>query len=394
MSEMLRAEADRGAAGVRARLALALLAALVLCVTIATAREAGAREPDLAGFLLGATLAAPLLTRGWRPVAVLIAAALVLQLYYIAGYPAIGIAVPLALAAYTAAAAGHLWTAVVVTGVFEIVGVLYRTLEENESLIAVIGLGTVADVALLAAVILLAEVLRSRRALQAETRERLRVLERERELEAERRVEQERLRIARELHDILGHTIAVINVHAGVAVDVLSADPDQARVSLRAIREQTREAIAELKATVGVLRQDGAGPERAPAPTLAQLDDLAELARGAELGVEISIRGTRRPLSAPVELTAYRVAQESLTNVLRHAGAETAQIRLTYEPAALVVEVTDDGRGPANGSGADGHGIAGMRERVHALGGTLETGAAPGSGFRVTARLPTDGGGR
>jgi len=182
-------------------------------------------------------------------------------------------------------------------------------------------------------------------------------------------------------------------VHAGVAADVMASDSDQARVSLRAIREQTRAAIGELRATVGVLRDGDRELQRAPAPTLAQLSELAESARRAELEVAISITGRPRPLTAPAELTAYRVAQESLTNVLRHAHARTTRIRLAYEPDALVVEVVDDGDGPpAPTNGArGGYGIVGMRERVLALGGTLETGlgSAPGGGFRVAARLPT-----
>lgn len=385
------------AADVRVDVWLMLVATLAIWVTIGAAREEGARDLDVWAYVLGAAVAAPLLVRRRRPVAGLLASALLLYVYFAIGYPGITVAVALALGTYSAAVAGHTRAAIAIAGGFELLGFTYRTVIEGESLVSALGIGTLTDVALLACVILLAELVRSRRALQAETRERMRVLERERDLEAERRVEHERVRIARDLHDILAHTIAVINVHAGVAGDVLASDPAQARVSLQAIREQTRAAMGELRATLGVLRDEGAELQRAPAPMLAQLPELTERARRAELAVELSVSGARRPLAAPVELTAYRVVQEALTNVLRHANAGAAQVRLAYERDALVVEVVDDGDGPrAAGNGSTvGHGIAGMHERVRALGGTLQTGAAttPGGGYRVTARLPTEGGG-
>jgi signal transduction histidine kinase len=219
----------------------------------------------------------------------------------------------------------------------------------------------------------------------------LRALSREREREAERRAEQERMRIARELHDILAHTIAVINVQAGFAADVLADDPEQARASLRAIRDESRDAIGEVKAALGVLRaeENGAAP-RPPAPRLSDLDRLVAAVNDTDLAVEVSISGEPRPLPPAVELTAYRIAQEALTNVVRHANAGTASIALSYESDGLTVDVSDDGQARSGQSGADqpGYGIVGMRERVRALGGTLEAGPVPGEGFRVLARLP------
>jgi signal transduction histidine kinase len=240
-------------------------------------------------------------------------------------------------------------------------------------------------------VLLLGEAVRSRRAWAAEVRARLRRAEEDREREAERRVQQERLRIAREMHDVLAHTIAAINVQAGVAGDVIDEAPDKARASLQEIRRQSRDAIAELKATVGVLREGSTAAPRAPAPGLADIDGLIETAAGAGVRVEVSVAGPARPLPATVDLSAYRIVQESLTNVVRHAHASEAIVNVRYDPGAVVLQVRDNGTGDANGTTGDGrgHGLIGMRERAAALGGTLEAGAGPGGGFLVQATLPT-----
>jgi signal transduction histidine kinase len=372
--------------------AITVSAALAICVTISASQEGGSTAPDLVAYLLGVAIAAPLLVRRRWPRAVLVASAALLLGYYMLDYPAIGVAVPLAGPTYFAVAAGHRNTAIATTGALELAALLYRALAEGESLVSVIGLGTVADLSLLAAVVLLAETVESRRALRVETRERVRALEREREQLAERRVEQERLRIARELHDVLGHTITVINIHAGVVAESLEDDRAQARASLAAIRDESRAATGQLKATLGVLRE---GDSRAPLVAVPQLADVDRLVAslGVEgLDVEVQRVGERRSLPSEVELTAYRVVQESLTNVVRHAHAGSVSVRLVYEPEALVVTVSDDGRGPGarlDSRAGDHRGIAGMRERVEALGGSLHTGAGPGAGFRVSARMPT-----
>jgi signal transduction histidine kinase len=314
--------------------------------------------------------------------------------YHALDYPAIGLSVPLAVALFTAVAAGHVRAAAIVALGLALAGMGFRALEEDESLVSVVGSGTLGDVALLAAVLLLAETLRTRRAWMAEVRERLRRTEAEREREAERRVEQERLRIAHELHDVLAHTIAVIGVQAGVAAEALTDSPSDAQASLRTIREKSREALAELRATVGVLRKPREGAPRSPAPSLAQLEELAGRAAGSDVEVEVTVFGTARPLPAVVDLTAYRIVQESLTNVVRHAGASRANVAIRYEPDAVVVQIDDDGRAAANGAAgaAEGYGITGMRERAAAIGGRLEAGPAPspGGGFRVRAWLPAE----
>lgn len=372
--------------------AIAVSAALAICVTISASQEPGSTAPDLVAYLLGVAIAAPLLLHRRWPRAVLIASAALLLGYYMADYPAIGVAVPLAGATYFAVSGGYRWTAIAITGALELSALLYRALAEGESLVSVIGLGTVADLSLLAAIFLLAETVESRRALRAETRERVLALEREREQLAERRVEQERLRIARELHDVLGHTITVISIQAGVAAESLEDDREQARASLAAIRNESRAATGQLKATLGVLREGDSRAPLVPVPQLADVDRLVASLGVEGLDVDVQRVGERRSLPSEVELTAYRVVQESLTNVVRHAHAGSVSVRLVYEPEALVVGVSDDGRGPGawTESRAGGHrGIVGMRERVEALGGSLHAGAGSGAGFMVSARIPT-----
>jgi signal transduction histidine kinase len=250
------------------------------------------------------------------------------------------------------------------------------------------------------------ESVRARRAYVAELRDRAELAERTREEEARRRVDEERLRIARELHDVVSHTIGVISVQAGVAAHLLHRKPDKAAESLTAIRKASDEALGELHAMLGVLRErDGAGgAPLSPAPGLDELDVLVAQAAGAGVRVRVSLEGEPRRLPAAVDLACYRVVQESLTNVVRHAGASRADITVTHHDGRVEVEVVDDGpTGDAAGrspmivgrrptpSRASGQGIAGMRERARALGGTLEAGPRPGGGFRVRASLPVGG---
>src|SRR5829696_5075290 len=240
------------------------------------------------------------------------------------------------------------------------------------------------------------EAVRARRAYVAELRDRAERAERTREEEARRRVDEERMRIARELHDVVSHTIGVISVQAGVAAHLLERRPDKAAESLAAIRQASDEALGELHAMLGVLRHgDGGGGQAplSPAPGLGELDALVAQAAGAGLEVQVSLEGRPRRLPPAVDLAAYRVVQESLTNVIRHARAGRADVTVHHADGRVVVEVTDDGRarpGDRNGNGS-GRGILGMRERARALGGSLEAGPRPEGGFRVVASLPVEG---
>ncbi|MCX4773065.1 Sensor histidine kinase DesK [Streptomyces sp. ADI92-24] len=236
------------------------------------------------------------------------------------------------------------------------------------------------------------DAVRSRRAFVDAIRERAERAERTREEEARRRVAEERLRIARDLHDVVAHHIALVNVQAGVAAHVMDKRPDQAKQALAHVREASRSALNELRATVGLLRQSG-DPEAPtePAPGLAVLDALVETVRRAGLPVEVACAtGDGPPLPAAVDLAAYRVIQEALTNVRKHAGpGAKAEVSVVRVGATAEVMVLDNGRGNPDGGGeGGGHGLLGMRERVTALGGTLAAGPRYGGGFRVHAILP------
>ncbi|MEO3750873.1 histidine kinase [Streptomyces sp. B6B3] len=247
--------------------------------------------------------------------------------------------------------------------------------------------------------LLLGEVVRGRRELTAYYAERARRAERERELEAARRVRAERVRIAREVHDIVAHTVSAMTVQAGVALDALDRRPELARSALRQVRASGREAVRELRATVTVLRDDdsreGAEASAAePAPGLDQLEELVDRMAAGRLRVTLDAETGDRALPPVVELAAYRIVQEALTNVLRHANARQATVAVRQPGpgpgrGSLLVEVVDDGRGTGARDGAGGgFGLVGMRERAAAVGGTLECGPAPGGGFRVRAELP------
>jgi signal transduction histidine kinase len=210
------------------------------------------------------------------------------------------------------------------------------------------------------------------------------------EEEARLRATEERLRIARELHDVIGHNISMINVQAGAALHRLKKDPAQAEEALDAIKAGSREALRELRATLGVLRQVDEEAPTAPAPGLARGDELVASAKLAGLTVRIERTGAERPLPAPVDLAAYRIMQESLTNAAKHSGARRVTIRIAYGDRDLGLTVEDDGRGAAARASAagGGSGIAGMTERARALGGELAAGPRPEGGFGVRARLP------
>jgi signal transduction histidine kinase len=223
-----------------------------------------------------------------------------------------------------------------------------------------------------------------------------------------RRAGEERLRMARDLHDVVAHNISVINVQANTALHLMDRQPERARSALVTINEVSKQALVELRSVLGVLRDvDGAAP-RAPAPGLARLSDLEDNAAAAGLTVRVEEHGQRASLPADVDLAAYRIIQEALTNSARHSGGTSARVRLSYDDGALQIEVDDDGRqrsaarngvtvGDRSGSaaarpaGSGGNGIAGMTERAVTLGGTLQAGPRPEGGFRVRARLPLPG---
>jgi signal transduction histidine kinase len=211
------------------------------------------------------------------------------------------------------------------------------------------------------------------------------------ELEQERRAEEaareERTRIARELHDVIAHSVSVMVVQAGAAEQVLRGDPERALEPLRAVQETGRAALAEMARLLGMLRRDGAELGPAPQPGLDDLGELVALTESAGLPVELHVEGSPRPLPLGADLSAYRIVQEALTNTRKHAGQAHATVTVRYTAEALELEIADDGDGTCDGTGG-GNGLVGMRERVRLFGGDLSAGPASSGGFRVQARLP------
>ena len=247
------------------------------------------------------------------------------------------------------------------------------------------------DVVMVAAAWWLGDATRRRQEAVAAARERAAELERAREELARRAVVEERLRIARELHDVVAHSMSIIAVQSGVGAHVLDSQPEEARKALAAVEATSRQALAEMRRLLGVLRQEAEpSGSQTPSPGLAEVDALAADVARAGARVEVRIEGTRPELPLGLDLSAYRIVQEALTNVVRHAGPATARVRIRYAPDTVDIEVVDDGRGA--GTGRAGHGIAGMRERAALYGGSLDAGPLPDGGFRVAARLPVEPG--
>jgi len=240
----------------------------------------------------------------------------------------------------------------------------------------------------------LGDSMRYRRAYYASLEDRAARLEAERDAQARIAAVAERARIARELHDVIAHNVSVMVVQADGASYALDTDPGRAKEALAAISATGRQALAEMRRLLGVLRREEGGgtSARAPQPGIGELGELLDQARGAGLPVSFAVEGDPQPLPSGIALAAYRIVQESLTNTRKHAGpVSSASVTLRYSDAALVLAISDDGRGDLGGAampGATGHGLTGMRERVAMYGGSVAAGPRPGGGFEVVATLP------
>jgi signal transduction histidine kinase len=254
------------------------------------------------------------------------------------------------------------------------------------------------DVILLAVVVssgtavvawVLGDSMQYRRAYLKALEDRAARLERERGTQAQIAAAAERARIARELHDVIAHNVSVMVVQADGAGYALRTQPERAGQALAAIAQTGRQALAEMRRLLGVLRSGDEQAGLAPVPGLDQIRELIEQARDAGMSVSLTVFGAPRPLSEGAELAAYRVVQESLTNTRKHGGlAAAAAVTMSYEPDALLLQMTDDGLGAAAAPDGIGHGLTGMRERIEMYGGTVQAGPLPGGGYQVTARLP------
>jgi signal transduction histidine kinase len=304
-------------------------------------------------------------------------------LFYALGYPFGPVWLALLVAFWTAVTGGQRLAAWLTAALAIPAYVGLTVLFDRAAVPTAVGL--VAHLGWLLVVLAGAEVVRIRR-------EKLQEAARTRAEEDRRRAGEERMRIARELHDVLAHNISLINVQAGVALHLMDEQPGQSRSALEAIKQASNDALHELRSVLDILRQGGDAP-RSPTSGLDSLDGLVANAAAAGLEVRIRVEGTPRPLPAGVDLAAFRIVQEALTNVTRHAGPATATVLVAYGDDGLTVQVDDDGKGVGSGNGRLGNGIRGMRERAAALGGELAAGPRPGGGFRVRARLPLDGAG-
>ncbi|MEU9574402.1 histidine kinase [Streptomyces massasporeus] len=348
------------------------------------------RTPDPLSLLLMTLGAAALVFRRRAPMAVLALTGTLSVIESVTGDPRAPVAMSAVIALYTVASTTDrpttwrvgLLTMAVLTGAAMAAGPLPWYAQENLGIFAWTGIGATAG-----------DAVRSRRAFVQAIRERAERAERTREEEARRRVAEERLRIARDLHDVVAHHIALVNVQAGVAAHVMDKRPDQAKEALAYVREASRSALGELRATVGLLRQSG-DPEAPtePAPGLDRLDELSGTFRSAGLHVEVARADQGTTLPAAVDLAAYRIIQEALTNVQKHAGPQAkAEVSVVRVGPNIEITVLDDGSGEnETQDGGGGHGLLGMRERVGALRGTLTTGPRYGGGFRVHAILPIE----
>jgi signal transduction histidine kinase len=360
------------------------LAAFVTLGTYFASQDQPAHRPfDIGTIALIVVAAGALAARRRYPVAVLTVVFGATFVYFGIGYANGPIWLTLITAYVTAVFLGHRLAAAIIAAAgflgFPWLDYLVRD-GEAPSLAFLTGLA-----AWLLVLLGAAEIVRIRRERAAEA---VRI----REEETLRRATEERLRIARELHDALGHHLSLINVQSGVALHLNEDLPEQARSSLSAIKEASKEALGELRSVIDILRQEGERAPRSPTSTLVRLEDLVSQAAAAGLEVRSETEGAVRPLPFGVDVAAFRIVQEALTNVTRHAGGATVTVRVSYGERDLIVQIDDDGRGPSalNAMGS-GKGLVGMRERVGALGGELQAGPRPGGGFRVRARLPLDG---
>ncbi len=385
-----RPPAPAGATTNRPRLRDVLTAALVIAVQLVVVRAAsgwhGHAGLDTWGYVALAAAGAALVARRRYPVAVLVAA-LVATFIVKATSDASAIWIILIVAIFNAVFAGRRVAAIV--SLFA----AYVTVIWPPWLVGRNG-GTSAAFALWLAVWLLillsvAELIRMRK-------QRAWALARSRQEELRRRASEERMRIARDLHDVVAHNISLINVQANTALHLRERQPERAWEALSTINDVSKQALVELRSVLGVLRQVDDDEPRSPVPSLDRIDDLIQQAKAAGLTVKLRVEGERPALPTNVDLAAYRIVQEALTNSAKHATGSEVTVRIVYTDTELAVEVEDEGgakaaqpaRSPAPAIG--GNGLAGMKERASALRGKVAIGPRPGGGFRVHASLPLD----
>jgi signal transduction histidine kinase len=370
-----------------AAIAIALL--VFGLVNIATSPSRSYPPPRALDFLFLAAVAVPFVARRRAPVAVLavVMGASLAWIYVLFPLSQQGpfeafvalIAATYTAAAYTSGRDAAVSLGVVVVGVAA--GVLTGALGGQPA-------GDYIPFALwIAVAYVVGRVFRRRQLLAARLGDRLASVERDRDADARHAVAEERARIARELHDVIAHSVSVMVVQAGAGERVLEEDPHSARESFRSIRETGGQTLIEMRRLLGLLRHDEHALSLAPQPSIARLGALVHDVSAAGLPTSLRIEGEQKPLAPGIELSAYRIVQEALTNVRKHAAAGRADVVVSYGNDEVTIEVLDDGTGGPKGNGS-GHGLIGMRERAALYGGTIVAGVRPEGGFRVRAVLP------
>ena len=361
---------------------------------LAAERTASERDQDVVGLVIIATLTALLTQRRRHALWVMVATVPLEIAFWVADYPATFDVFPI-LTLYAATAHSHqprsrvwIWTtaAIAVYTAVALVGVLSP--EEDLSILSFLGIllifGTAAVVG---------ELVHQRRERLEELEERALRAEGERELLARQAVLDERARIARDLHDVVAHAMSVMVVQAGAAERLVEQSPERARQALVSIQDAGREALADMRRMLGVLREEGRPVELSPSPSMDDVHQIVQRCTDSGVPTALHVEGEPPLRTAGPEMTGYRVVQEALTNVIKHAGRPVrAAVRITYRDGHMRVEVTDDGRGASTTTveRATGHGLVGMRERVELYHGTLHAGPRPGGGFRVAATIPLE----
>lgn len=383
----LRAAAREYPAVVDAAVATALLAAALVSLTGDLDSAPGVRSAEPVVYLLVALGIAPYYLRRRAPLAVLVVASVPVVTMIGLGYTPGVLGAGLFLACYTVAAwssrrqltVASLYTAMLLVGVAITWPDHLRPVQLVENLV------------LFATAFALGDAVRTRREAAESTAEKAALIEQHQAELARQAVTDERLKIARELHDLVAHSLGVIAVQAGVGAHVIDTQPVEAKRALEAIVTTSREALGEIRGLLGVLRSADGEASYEPPAGLADLDALVERTSAAGVPVTVGVEGQPVPLPLGIDLAAYRVIQEALTNVLRHAGDARAHVRLSYRPEQLGIEVTDDGRGANPATSGSRQGLLGMRERVTVWGGSLDSGPRPDGGFRVSVRIPVGG---
>jgi signal transduction histidine kinase len=359
------------------------LVLLVLAPSLAIAShglQRGSRSAHFADVVAAAVLSSlPLLVRRRWPVQVLVATLIVGV-----AIPTAAVFWPPALVAVYTIASRRPWRMAVVSAVAAALAFDLHRVMWGYSLPL---LGLISGIALSGAALALGLYQATRLAYFEQARERVARLERERELLAEQAAATERLRIARELHDVVAHNVSLMVIQAQ-ALEATAGDQASAHRGAQTIAELGREAMREMHRTLELMRAESDEQERKPQPVLNDLRPLLERAHAAGVMVELSVKGSPRSLPAGVELSAYRIVQEALTNALKHAGDARARVRVCYAPDSLELEIVDDGAGASADVPSGGHGLAGMRERVALYGGRLDAGRRPSGGFAVRVLLP------